>query len=86
MSDRPFDSYYQFHELTQKFKVRQFEYHPTEDILVFGTLKGNVCAIDLGKSDNPISFLGNHGGITSRCILFKTNKYFIINESIISTF
>ena len=57
-------SFYNFQELTKKFKVRQFEYHLSKELLLFGTLKGNVCVIDLETRDaqNSVYFIGNHGG------------------------
>ena len=65
MTQHGYDSIYEFQELTQKFRVRQFEYHPQQELLIFGTLKGNICTVDLEDSKNKVTFLGNHGGKTT---------------------
>lgn len=47
--------------LSGKYRPRQFEFHPLNSQLIFGTIKGNICTVSLDEKNSPISFLGNYG-------------------------
>lgn len=55
--------------ISEGFRPRQFEYHPTEHKILFGTVKGNVATVNLDDGDCPINYLGNYGANSMDAIL-----------------
>lgn len=51
---------YSSSKVSSDYHPRQFEYHPqTRNLVVFGTVKGNVCTVNLDSKE--VNFLGHHG-------------------------
>jgi hypothetical protein len=79
------NSYYEANEISGHYQPRQFEYHPVdENLMVFGTLKGNVCKINLNSQE--IVFLGNYGlnnidAVLGLCWLRTQPSKFIVGTS-----
>ena len=55
--------------ISGKYRPRQFEFHPTSPALIFGTIKGNICTVDLENPALPIKLLGNFGAGSMDAIL-----------------
>ena len=72
-----------YKQVSGKYKPRQVEFHPSQEQLLFGTVKGNICLSNL--TSNSIDYLGNYGlspvdPILGLCWL-KANPYRFISGS-----
>lgn len=71
--------------ISNKFRVRQFEYHPQiSNLLLFGTVRGNMCLYDFHSEE--LSYLGSYGlnsldAILGICWLKNNQNKFVIGSS-----
>jgi hypothetical protein len=72
-----------YQQVSGKYRPRQVEFHPFEEKILFGTVRGNLCLTNI--DDKSIQYLGNYGtspydSILGLCWL-KANPYRFISGS-----